>query len=153
MTERSRSPARAKGERESWLGEIIELAVQIANEHLVPDGPGSPTSGRRLKAHRALLFENAGRRSDAGRSKLDNYQNFAKAFRVPDYQRAYGRGAQPNAARLKTASRISNAPSLAARRVRAVSLLYALLLYALLLLQMERDDRCRRRSGAAPRPD
>ena len=38
-----------------------------------------------------------------GACKLDNYQNFAKAFRVPDYSELMG-AVQPNAARLKTAA-------------------------------------------------
>ena len=38
----------------------------------------------------------------AGAKKVDNYQNFAKAFRVADY-RALMASTEPNAARLKTA--------------------------------------------------
>jgi hypothetical protein len=37
-----------------------------------------------------------------GVKKLDNYQNFAKAFRVPNYTALMG-SLKPNAARLKTA--------------------------------------------------
>src|SRR3546814_4193320 len=40
-----------------------------------------------------------------GTSKLDNYQNFAKAYRVADYQSLMG-DMKPNAARLKTATEL-----------------------------------------------
>ena len=78
MTEEATRP-RERGQR-GLVGEIIDFAVQVANEHLVPDGL-SPAAGAR---------------------KIDNYQNFAKAFRVADY-RALMASTQPNAARLKTA--------------------------------------------------
>ena len=39
----------------------------------------------------------------AGTSKLDNYQNFVKAFRVTDYSRVIG-DMRPNNARLKRVS-------------------------------------------------
>jgi putative DNA methylase len=50
--------------------------------------------------HPALLSAHA-RHGDHRRAKLDNYQNFAKAFRVADYA-AVMASIKPNAARLKT---------------------------------------------------
>jgi putative DNA methylase len=80
--------------------EIIDFAVQVANEHLVPEGiaPGlwERLSGPERFYLRMLDIE-AG-----GAKKLDNYQNFAKAFRYGDYT-AVMASMKANDARLKTA--------------------------------------------------
>ena len=80
--------------------EIIDFAVQVANEHLVPEGiaPGlwERLSGPERFYLRMLDIE-AG-----GAKKLDNYQNFAKAFRYGDYTAVMG-SIKANDARLKTA--------------------------------------------------
>ncbi len=80
--------------------EIIDFAVQVANEHLVPEGiaPGlwERLSGPERFYLRMLDIE-AG-----GAKKLDNYQNFAKAFRYGDYT-AVMATTKPNDSRLKTA--------------------------------------------------
>jgi adenine-specific DNA methylase len=80
--------------------EIIDFAVQVANEHLVPEGvpPGlwDRLSGPERFYLRMLDIE-AG-----GAKKLDNYQNFAKAFRYGDYT-ALMASMKPNAAQLKNA--------------------------------------------------
>lgn len=83
------------------VDEIVEFAVQVANEHLVPDGMESKTWERRRSAERFYLkmldIESGGLR------KLDNYQNFAKAFRVNDYA-ALMADLRPNHAQLKSAA-------------------------------------------------
>ena len=80
--------------------EIIDFAVQVANEYLVPEGipPGlwERLSGPERFYLRMLDIE-AG-----GAKKLDNYQNFAKAFRYGDYTAVMG-SMKPNDARLKNA--------------------------------------------------
>ena len=80
--------------------EIIDFAVQVANEHLVPDGIASGLWERLAGSERfyvRMLDIEAG-----GAKKLDSYQNFAKAFRYGDYTTVMA-SMKPNDARLKTA--------------------------------------------------
>lgn len=100
MTKEALRP-RKKGDR-GVVGEIIEFAVQVANEHLVPEGldPGlwERLTGPERFFMRMLDVETGGVK------KLDNYQNFAKAFRVEkDWQRDLMGSVKTNEARLKTA--------------------------------------------------
>jgi hypothetical protein len=80
--------------------EIIDFAVQVANEHLVPEGIAARLWERLTGPERFYL-----RMLDietGGAKKLDNYQNFAKAFRYGDYAATMG-SMKANDARLKTA--------------------------------------------------
>ena len=80
------------------VDEIVQQAAEAANSLLVPDGLGAETWARLNGMQRFCL-----RMMDmetTGASKLDNYQNFAKAFRVEDYTRVMGNMAA-NKARLK----------------------------------------------------
>jgi putative DNA methylase len=84
--------------------EIIDFAVQVANEHLVPEGVAAGLWERLTGPERfylRMLDIEAG-----GAKKLDNYQNFAKAFRYSDYAATMG-SMKANDARLKTASNSS----------------------------------------------
>lgn len=90
---------RTKGEK-TLVDELTEFAVQTANEFLVPDG-----------LERELWLElNGAERfylkmmdiEEAGEAKLDQFQNFAKAFRVGDYDELMASKA-PNNAKLKAA--------------------------------------------------
>jgi hypothetical protein len=88
---------RAKGEV-TVVDEIVQQAAEAANSLLVPEGLGAETWARLSGIQRFYL-----RMMDmetTGASKLDNYQNFAKAFRVEDYARVMG-DIKANAARLK----------------------------------------------------
>jgi putative DNA methylase len=88
---------RRKGET-TVVDEIVEQAAETANSLLVPDGLDGETwqaiGGMQRFYLRMLDMETT------GASKLDNYQNFAKAFRVQDYA-AVMANIKPNAARLK----------------------------------------------------
>ena len=100
MTKEALRP-QTKGER-GVVGEIIEYAVQVANEHLVPEGMEAQLweklNGPERFYMRMLDVETSGAR------KLDTYQNFAKAFRLgKDWQRDLMGSVRPNAASLKTA--------------------------------------------------
>jgi putative DNA methylase len=85
----------------SLITEIIDFAVQVANEHMVPEHMSPVVWGRLTGSERFYLkmmdIETTGAR------KLDNYQNFAKAFRLSDYGALMG-SVEPNKARLKTAA-------------------------------------------------
>ena len=80
------------------VDEIVQQAAEAANSLLVPEGLGAETWARLSGMQRFYL-----RMMDmetTGAAKLDNYQNFAKAFRVEDYARVMGNMAA-NRARLK----------------------------------------------------
>lgn len=90
---------RRKGEV-AFVDRMIEFAVGVANEHMVPDGL-RPALWQQLKGPERFYLKMVGLEAD-GIAKLDNYQNFARAFRVPDYA-AFMASMKPNAARLKNA--------------------------------------------------
>ncbi len=73
---------RAKNER-TVIDDIIVYAVQVANEHLVPEGMAEQTWRKLTGTERFYL--KMMEIETTGSKKVDNYQNFAKAFRVGDY--------------------------------------------------------------------
>ncbi|MGE6317711.1 anti-phage-associated DUF1156 domain-containing protein [Shewanella baltica] len=78
---------RTKGEV-TVVDEIVQQAAEAANSLLVPEGLLADTWQKINGIQRFYL-----RMMDietTGASKLDNYQNFAKAFRVEDYGRVMG---------------------------------------------------------------
>lgn len=99
MTAEASRP-RKKGEK-GFVERIIDFAVQVANEHMVP-GTLSPRLWRDLSGTERFYLKMLDLEA-AGLSKLDNYQNLARAFRVPDYSVLMG-DTRPNAARVKTAA-------------------------------------------------
>ncbi len=88
---------RTKGEV-TVVDEIVQQAAEAANSLLVPEGLSKDTwqklSGIQRFYLRMMDMETT------GAAKLDNYQNFAKAFRVEDYARVMGSMAA-NKAQLK----------------------------------------------------
>jgi adenine-specific DNA methylase len=88
---------RTKGEV-TVVDEIVQQAAEAANSILVPEGLTKDTwqklSGIQRFYLRMMDIETT------GAAKLDNYQNFAKAFRVDDYSRVMGSMAA-NKAQLK----------------------------------------------------
>ena len=88
---------RTKGET-TVVDEIVQQAAEAANSLLVPEGLSADTwqklSGIQRFYLRMMDIETT------GAAKLDNYQNFAKAFRVEDYSRVMGSMAA-NKAQLK----------------------------------------------------
>lgn len=90
---------RRPGEK-NLVGDVIEFAVQVANEHMVPER--MPTMvWERLTGPERFYFKMMDIETTNSR-KLDNYQNFAKAFRVGDYALLMG-SMEPNKASLKSA--------------------------------------------------
>ena len=88
---------RQKGEV-TVVDEIVQQAAEAANSLLVPEGLAADTWQRISGIQRFYL-----RMMDmetTGASKLDNYQNFAKAFRVEDYSNVMA-SMTANKARLK----------------------------------------------------
>ncbi|KFI23584.1 anti-phage-associated DUF1156 domain-containing protein [Nitrosococcus oceani] len=90
---------RRKGEK-TVVDEMVQQAAATANSLLIPEGLPKATweviGGIQRFYLRMVALE------ATGASKLDNYQNFAKAFRVENYQ-AVMASLKPNGARLKGA--------------------------------------------------
>jgi putative DNA methylase len=134
MTKEALRPRRA-GDK-NLVGEIIDFAVQVANEHMVPEHM-TPELWEGLSGAERFYFKMMDIETTSLR-KLDNYQNFAKAFRVNDYGALMGSTA-PNKARLRTAKEFKKtgfeAPEFGPSLTRAA-------LYAVLELEndVEGDD-------------
>lgn len=92
--------SRVKGEP-SFVDKMIDFAVGVANEHMVPDGIRT-TLWQQLKGPERFYLKMVGMEAE-GIAKLDNYQNFARAFRVNDYAE-FMASQRPNAARLKNST-------------------------------------------------
>jgi putative DNA methylase len=90
---------RVRGET-TFVDELIEFAVATANQCLVPQGIDKAHWDRLIGAERFYL-KMLDMESRGGRT-LDNYQNFAKAFKVRDYL-ALMASRRANDARLKSA--------------------------------------------------
>lgn len=91
---------RARGET-TVVDEIVQQAAETASSLLVPEGLKADTWAKLTGIERFVL-----RMLDmetTGSAKLDNYQNFAKAFHVENYTRLMG-DMRPNHARLKRVS-------------------------------------------------
>ncbi len=88
---------RVRGET-TVVDEIVQQAAEAANSLLVPEGL-KPEAWARLTGIERFVFRMMDMETTGSR-KLDNYQNFAKAFRVQDYTRVMGNIAA-NQARLK----------------------------------------------------
>lgn len=91
---------RARGEV-TVVDEIVQQAAESASSLLVPEGLAADSWAKLTGIERFVL-----RMLDmetTGSAKLDNYQNFAKAFHVEDYARVMG-DMRPNHARLKRVS-------------------------------------------------
>ncbi len=102
MTKEALRP-RQKGER-TLADEIVALAVQTANEFMVPEGLEAKVWDKLKNAERfylKMLEQEAN-----GEKNLDNYQKFAKAFKVDDY-RPLMASVKPNDARLKSAMELN----------------------------------------------
>lgn len=98
MTAEATRP-RQRGEK-GFVERIIDFAVQVANDHMVPEGL-SARLWQQLTGTERFYLKMLGLES-AGLKKLDNYQNFARAFRVPDYSVLMADN-RANSARLKRA--------------------------------------------------
>ena len=124
---------RQDGEQ-TLVHEFISFAAQVANEELIPDGL-EPSVWESLNGSERFYL----RMLDMefrGEKKLDNYQNFAKAFRVEKWQPLLA-SEKPNDARLKSAAEFRRSEFSGSEFGQ--SLLRAIL-YALYELQAENQD-------------
>lgn len=132
MTNEALRP-RIKGET-TFVDELIAFAVDIANQHLVPSGLSrdlwkelQPTERFYLKMLDLEL---------RGLKTLDNYQNFAKAFKVRDFYPLMA-DKRANHARLKSAIELGS--SLMDSGSEFGGTLVRGILYALMELQQDED--------------
>ncbi len=98
MTQEALRP-KQKGKK-TLVDDIIALSVQIANEFLVPEGLDAKIWEKLTNAERFYL--KMLQLEAEGQTKLDNYQNFAKAFKLSEYDNLM-HSVKPNQARLKSA--------------------------------------------------
>ncbi len=125
---------RVKG-RKSFVEDLIEFAVQTAVQFLVPVGFEKSEWQKLQPVERYYLkmleMENQGYKT------LDNYQNFAKAFKIRHFDQLMSENSKANSARVKTStefrgSYMSGDAELAGTPLRA-------LLYALFELSKDTD--------------
>lgn len=95
---------RRKGEV-GFVDRMIDFAVGVANEHMVPDGLQARL-WQTLRGPERFYLKMVGLEAE-GITKLDNYQNFSRAFRVADYNPLMA-SVRPNAARLRGAEDFGN---------------------------------------------
>lgn len=133
MVVESEAP-RVKG-RKSFVEDLIEFAVQTAVQFLVPVGFEKSEWQKLQPVERYYLkmleMEHQGNRT------LDNYQNFAKAFKIRHFDQLMSENSKANSARVKTStefrsSYMSGDAELAGTPLRA-------LLYSLFELSKDTD--------------
>lgn len=113
--------------RKSFVEELIEFAVQTAVQFLVPVG-FEKGEWQKLSAIERFYLKMA-EMENQGAKILDNYQNFAKAFKVKHFDQVMSDGSKANNARLKLStefkgSQVTGEGELPGTPLRA--LLYAL---------------------------
>jgi putative DNA methylase len=118
----------------SFVDELIDFAVGVANEALVPSGIEKSLWDALKPAERFYLklLELESR----GFKTLDNYQNFAKAFRLADF-RPLMADAKANKARLKGATELGRAEMTDASAIG--NTLTRAVLYAVMQLAKDED--------------
>ncbi len=121
---------RVKGET-TFVDGLIEFAVATANQCLVPQGIAKPYWDKLSGAERFYLKMLS--MEARGAKTLDNYQNFAKAFKVRDFK-PFLASQKANSARLKSASEFGRA------EMGEASELYESVLRAVLYAMMELEQ-------------
>jgi putative DNA methylase len=91
---------RVKGQK-TFVEELIDFAVGVANQALVPSGFSKPHWDKLQPVERFYL--KMIEMEAQGMKKVDNYQNFAKAFKVKNFKTLMA-SEKANSARLKSAS-------------------------------------------------
>ena len=125
MVDEAEKP-RVKGKK-TFVDELIEFAVQTAVQFLVPVG-FEKSEWQNLSAVERFYLKMA-EMEHQGNKTLDNYLNFAKAFKVRHFDQLMSDSTKANSARLKlsfefSGSLMSRDPEIAGTPLRA--LLYAM---------------------------
>lgn len=136
MVTESEAP-RQKGKK-TFVDELIEFAVQTAVQFLVPVG-FEKGEWQKLQAVERFYLKMA-EMEHQGAKTLDNYQNFAKAFKVHHYDQFMSDTSKANSARLKLSTEFKSAMMSSDAEIAGTPL--RALLYALFELskEVEVDD-------------
>ena len=89
---------RIKGEK-TFVDELIDFAVQTAVQFLIPIG-FEKEEWKKLQPIERLYMKML-EMEQQGAKTLDNYQNFAKAFKIQNFDQVMSDGSKANSARLK----------------------------------------------------
>ncbi len=128
---------RQKGKK-TFVDELIEFAVQTAVQFLVPVG-FEKGEWQKLQAVERFYLKMA-EMEHQGAKTLDNYQNFAKAFKVRNFDQLMSDASKANSARLKLSAEFKSAMMSGDAEIAGTPL--RALLYALFELskEVEVDD-------------
>lgn len=128
---------RQKGQK-TFVDELIQFAVQTAVQFLVPVG-FDKGEWQKLQAVERFYLKMT-EMEHQGAKKLDNYQNFAKAFKVQHFEKLMSATAKTNSARLQLATELKS--SMMAHNAEIAGTPLRALLYALFELsrEVEVDD-------------
>ncbi|WP_419871510.1 anti-phage-associated DUF1156 domain-containing protein [Candidatus Pristimantibacillus sp. PTI5] len=128
---------RQKGKK-TFVGELIEFAVQTAVQFLVPVG-FEKGEWQKLQAVERFYLKMT-EMEHQGAATLDNYQNFAKAFKVHHFDQLMSDSSKANSARLKLSTEFKS--TMMAGDAEIVGTPLRALLYALFELskEVEVDD-------------
>ncbi len=128
---------RQKGKK-TFVDELIEFAVQTAVQFLVPVG-FEKGEWQKLQAVERFYLKMA-EMEHQGAKTLDNYQNFAKAFKVRNFDQLMSDASKANSARLKLSAEFQSAMMSGDAEIAGTPL--RALLYALFELskEVEVDD-------------
>lgn len=97
---------RIKGQK-TFVDELIDFAVQTAVQFLVPVG-FEKEEWQKLQPIERLYMKML-EMEQQGAKTLDNYQNFAKAFKIQNFDQVMSEGSKANAARLKLSAEFKGA--------------------------------------------
>lgn len=97
---------RIKGQK-TFVDELIDFAVQTAVQFLVPVG-FEKEEWQKLQPIERLYMKML-EMEQQGAKTLDNYQNFAKAFKIQNFDQVMSEGSKANAARLKLSTEFKGA--------------------------------------------
>lgn len=136
MVTEAESP-RQKGKK-TFVDELIDFAVQTAVQFLVPVG-FEKSEWQKLEAVERFYFKML-EMEHQGAKTLDNYQNFAKAFKVRHFDQLMSDSSKANASRLKLSTELKS--SMMSGDAEIVDTALRALLYALFELskEVEIDD-------------
>ena len=124
--------------KKTFVDELIDFAVQTAVQFLVPVG-FKKGEWQKLKAVERFYFKMA-EMEHQGAKTLDNYQNFAKAFKVRHFDQLMSDSSKANASRLKLSTEFKSSMMSGDAELAGTPL--RVLLYALFELsrEVEVDD-------------
>jgi putative DNA methylase len=136
MTREAEAP-RQKGKK-TFVDELIDFAVQTAVQFLVPVG-FEKADWQKLQPVERFYLKMA-EIEQQGSNTLDNYQNFAKAFKVKDFDKLMSDNSKANSARLKLSTEFKS--TMMAGDSELADTLLRSLLYAIFELskEIEIDD-------------